>query len=423
MKRRNFIQFSSLMGLFGGLSVSKLSATNPKDVLMEQDDKKMNDREYWVKLLAKIAAPVLSNMSKGELRKNMYMQYSPAWDGRNSQVAYMEAFGRLIAGVAPFVALPPDETAEGKIRNELLGQIQQSLAHAVNPDSPDYLYWGTPSSRQPLVDAAFIAQALLAAPEVLWKPLDSLTRQRIISEFKNLRQIEPYNSNWLLFAAIIETFLLSIGEEINAARIDTAIDAINKWYVGDGWYSDGKTFHFDHYNGFVIQPMLVEILKENVAKGRKDKTMYDTAYKRMQRYASFQERYISPEGTYPVFGRSSTYRVGAFQPLAKLALENALPKEVTPAQVRCALTAVMKKMFIPSSFTKEGCLTLGLVGDKQAAIADSYSNTGSLYLTSLAFLPLGLPASHEFWTAPFTEWTQRKAWNGKPFAKDYAVDY
>lgn len=420
MKRRNFIQLSSLLGFLGIIPATKLSGA---DTIINEDDKNSNDRKYWVQLLAKIAAPVLSNMSKGELKKNMRMEYSPTWDNRNKDVAYMEAFGRLIAGLAPFLALPPDDTEEGKIRQRLLLQTQQSLAHAVDPNSPDYLYWGSPSSRQPLVDAAFIAQALLAAPDVLWKPLDTVTQQRFITEFKNLRQLQPYNSNWLLFAAMIETFLLSIGEAPDAPRIDTAIDAINKWYVGDGWYSDGATFHFDHYNGYVIQPMLVEVLRENAAKGRKEKKLFETAYKRMQRYASFQERFISPEGTYPVFGRSSTYRVGAFQPLAKLALDNALPKEISPAQVRCALTAVMKRMFIPSTFTKEGCLTLGLVGNQQQAITDGYSNTGSMYLTSYAFLPLGLPATHEFWTAPFTEWTQRKAWTGKPFAKDYAVDY
>lgn len=82
--------------------------------------------------------------------------------------------------------------------------------------------------------------------------------------------------------------------------------------MGDGWYSDGVKFHFDHYNGFVIQPMLVTVLRVNVAKGRRTQAELDLAYKRMQRYASFQERFISPEGTFPVFGRSSTYRVGAF---------------------------------------------------------------------------------------------------------------
>ncbi len=249
------------------------------------------------------------------------------------------------------------------------------------------------------------------------------TKQRVIYEFKTIRQIKPVNNNWVLFAAMIESFLLFIGEPIDVQRMDTAVETIEKWYIGDGWYKDGEKFHFDHYNGFVIHPMLVEVLRVNVANGRMEKTRYDIAFKRMQRYASFQERFISPEGTFPVFGRSSTYRAGLFQPLTKLALEHALPKEITPAQVRCGLTAVLKKIFIPSTFTKEGCLTLGFVGEKQAAIADSYSNTGSLYLTAYVFLPLGLPATDPFWSDPYTDWTQRKAWGGKEFVKDYAVEY
>jgi len=84
---------------------------------------------------------------------------------------------------------------------------------------------------------------------------------------------------------------------------------------------------------------------------------------------------------------------------------------------------VMKNVFVPSTFTKEGWLTIGFVGDKQAGLADSYSNTGSMYLTSLAFLPLGLPATDEFWSGPFTDWTQRKAWSGKPFKRDHAADF
>lgn len=418
MQRRKFIKWSSILSMAGIVPAKNALA----HTAAEQQGNK-NDRSYWVHLLDKMAAPVLSNMSRGELRKNMTVEVSPQWDGRKKEVAYMEALGRLIAGIAPFLALPADETEEGQIRKRLLLQTQQSLTHAVDPQSPDYLYWGSPDSRQPLVDAAFIAQALLQAPAVLWEPLDAATKERFIYEFKKLRQIKPYNSNWLLFAAIIESFLLQIGEDYDTARIDTAIDKITGWYVGDGWYSDGEKFHFDHYNGFVIQPMLVDILKANIKRGRRQQKEYDIAYKRMQRYASFQERFISPEGTYPVFGRSSTYRVGLFQPLVKLALENNLPAEITPAQVRCALTAVMKQMFIPETFTKEGWLTLGLVGDQQNGIADSYSNTGSMYLASYIFLPLGLPASHHFWAGPFTGWTQRKAWSGQPFKKDYAVDY
>lgn len=415
MIRRNFLKTLSGFGL--GLASAKTAMAGEKVV------KEAADREYWVRLLEKIALPVLGNMSRGTLVRNMPMLVSPTYDRRDKRVAYMEAFGRLIAGLAPFLSLPDDLSYEGKVRKRLREQALASFAHGFDPNSPDYLYWGSPTSRQPLVDAAYIAQALLSAREALWKPLEAVTKERIIREFKAIRQIQPLNSNWLLFAAMIESFLLSVGEPIEASRVDNAIDQIVKWYVGDGWYKDGEVFHFDHYNGFVIHPMLVEVLKTNIAHGRRTKAEYDTAYKRMQRYAEFQERYISPEGTFPVFGRSSTYRAGAFWPLARLALERSLPAGVHPAQVRCALTAVLKRIFVPETFTREGWLTLGFIGNKQQDIADSYSNLGSMYLTSLVFFPLGLPSSDEFWSGPFTEWTQRKAWSGKPFKKDYAVNY
>ena len=427
MERRNFIKWSSLLSALGFVpSSNTLAATTIAS--HQKESTGAQDRAYWVGLLDKIASPVLANMSKGELRLNMKLATSPTWDNRNTQVAYMEAFGRLLVGIAPFLDLPDDlSTDESKketaVRNRLKKQSLQSLDNALDPTNADYLYWGKPKDKQPLVDAAFLAQALLTAPKTLWEPLSQKTKENFIKEFTLIRQIEPPNNNWVLFAAMIESFLLFIDQPFDAARIDKAINKIASWYVGDGWYSDGEKFHFDHYNGYVIQPMLVEVLRINVLKKRIASKDYDLAYKRMQRYASFQERYISPEGTFLIVGRSSTYRVGAFQPLAKLALDNQLPAPIQPAQVRCALTAVFKNIFIPRTFTKDGWLTLGLVGDQQADIADYYSNTGSMYLTSLAFLPLGLAADHAFWSNPFTSWTQKKAWSGAPFQKDYAVDY
>jgi hypothetical protein len=387
-----------------------------------------SDRAYWVYLLDKIAAPILKNMSKGELRKKMIIAYSPTWDHRASDVAYMEAFGRLLIGIGPFLALPDDVSSatareETNIRKRMKEQTLASLMHAADPLSPDYLYWGSPTSKQPLVDAAFIAQAFLIAPEALWEPLSAETKMKYIREFTTIRQITPPNNNWVLFAATIESFLLYIGKPFDAVRIDQAIAKIQSWYIGDGWYKDGEKFHFDHYNGFVIHPMLIDVMRVNLAKGRLSQADFDLAYKRMRRYASFQERYISPEGTFLVVGRSSTYRVGLFQPLAKLALENSLPEGVSLAQVRSALTAVFRRVFVSSTFDRDGWLTLGLVGSNQANLADSYSNTGSMYLTSAAFLPLGLPANHAFWSDPDADWTQKKAWTGQVFPKDYAVDY
>lgn len=53
----------------------------------------------------------------------------------------MEAFGRLMAGVAPWLSLPDDETEEGKQRQQLRTWALKSYAHAVDPASPDYLLW------------------------------------------------------------------------------------------------------------------------------------------------------------------------------------------------------------------------------------------------------------------------------------------
>ncbi|WP_242034437.1 DUF2264 domain-containing protein [Dysgonomonas sp. BGC7] len=375
------------------------------------------DRAYWVDMLCKLSEPVLYNMSKGELKKNMAVELSPTWDGRTKNVTYMEAFGRLMAGVAPWLALPDDETSEGKRRKQMREWALLSYANAVNPDSPDYLQWT--GSSQVLVDAAYIANSFIRAPKALWEPLDQVTKDRYVKEFKSLRTIKPAYNNWLLFRGMVEVFLLSIGEDYDGFALDVAIRKMNEWYLGDGWYGDGPEFSLDYYNGYVIHPMLVEIVEIAEQKKKPSVISLDLALRRMQRYNELIERLISPEGTFPAVGRSMTYRMGAFQTLALSAWKYGLPESMSEGQVRSALTAVMKRMFsMEGNFNKEGFLQLGFVGH-QTNLADYYTNNGSLYITSLVFLPLGLSADHSFWTSPAQEWTSQKAWGGKAFPKDY----
>ncbi|MDR2563717.1 MAG: DUF2264 domain-containing protein [Prevotellaceae bacterium] len=386
-----------------------------------QKNPQKSDREFWADLAYRIAAPVLENMSRGELAKKMQLELSPSWDGRDTRVAYMEAFGRLMDGLAPWLALPDDDSSEGEQRRKLREWALKSYTHAVDPQSPDYLLWR--KEGQPLVDAAFLASSFLRAYEQLWTPLDSLTKQRYIDEFQQLRRIDtPYN-NWLLFSATVETFLLTAGAQYDAYRIHSALRKINEWYVGDGWYSDGEHFAFDYYNSYVIQPMYVQVLEELVKRRKIARAATEaTARKRMQRFGLILERFISPEGSFPVFGRSMTYRLGVFQPLAMLAWKGILPAELPEAQVRAALTAAMQNMFsVDGNFNENGFLQLGFAGH-QPALADSYTNNGSLYLTSEIFLPLGLPANHSFWTSPAQDWTAKKAWNGTDFPKDKATE-
>ncbi len=418
IERRRFLKWSSLLGALAAIPAAPvLAGITPEE--RTALPKPGSDREYWVSLMQRMARPILMNLSKGTLKQNWEMEYALSWGNRDKSTAWLEALGRLAAGIAPWLALPDDATPESRIRQELRGLMMKSLANCVDPSNPDYFNWR--KGGQPIVDAAFLAHGFLRAPKMMWEPLDAATKQRFAEEFKSMRRLGGFNNNWTLFAGIIETFLYATGEEYKMDRIEEALKKTDSWYKGDGLYGDGPAFHFDYYNGFVIQPMYLDILKVLSAKEDKWKKQYDIALKRMQRYAAILERQISPEGTYPVVGRSSTYRVGAFQPLAQLAFTDELPKEVSPAQVRCALTAVMKRQFEhPGTFSKAGWLTLGVIGH-QPEVADSYSNAGSMYLASVGLLPLGLPASHPFWSAPFTDWTMRKAWSGGSFGIDHAI--
>ena len=379
------------------------------------------DRQYWANSCYAMAKPVLQAMSKGELHKTMPLEVSPIWDGRNKEVSYMEAFGRLMMGLAPWLSLPDDATPEGIQRKELRDWALKSYAHAVDPQSTDYLLWD--KEGQALVDGAFIASSFIRAPKQLWETLDSLTKQRYIERFKAFRHFNPPYTNWLLFSATIETFLLSIDESYDPFRIDMALKKINEWYVGDGWYSDGPGFAFDYYNSYVIQPMTYEVLevlqahKTSISNAR----LFEQVKVRMQRYGEILERMISPEGTFPAFGRSMTYRMGSFQPLALMAWKGMLPESLAEGQVRSGLTAVMKRMFsVEGNYNKDGFLQLGFAGH-QPEIADRYTDTGSLYMTSMVFLPLGLPANHSFWTSPAQDWTGKKAWSGEEFPRDHAI--
>jgi hypothetical protein len=417
MKRRSFL--GSALG--AGTLAAAPAAAAPRGL-----GDGTGDRLYMVDLLARMAGPVLGPMSEGRLQAVFKPELSPTWDGRNSKVAYLEAFGRLIAGIAPWLALPDDASVEGRLRARLRGQALASYSHSVDPASPDYLFWR--AEAQPLVDSAYFTNALLRAPKQLWEPLDASTKKRIVAEIKGLRRVSPPYTNWLLFAAMNEAFLLSIGEDWDPVRIDLAIRKINEWYVGDGWYADGPHFHFDHYGSYVIHAMLVEILEVLQATQAKfnsldAKALLDQAYKRMQRYGEHLERLVAPDGSYAPIGRSLTYRTAVFQPLGLLAWRKRLPKSLPEGQVRAATLAAQRAVFrFPSNFDTQGYLTIGFTGHLPG-LGDWYSNSGSMYIASESLIALGLPADDSYWTAPALPWTSRKAFAGEDFPKDYYVDY
>jgi rhamnogalacturonyl hydrolase YesR len=377
------------------------------------------ERAFSVRTLTAIAAPVLEALSKSELKQRM-----PVHDGEQHRAAWThyEAFARTLAGIAPWLALGPDDSAEGRERARFIELARQSVINATDPQSRDYMNFGQIPD-QPLVESAYLSYALLTAPRQLWDPLNAVQRKQLLDALKISRAIElKHNNNWVLFPAMIDAALWRLQGHADASTIERAVRQIEAWYVGDGLYGDGPTFKWDYYNSFVIQPMLLEILRVAAGKHHPLGGGLSIALERAQRYAEIQERLISPEGTFPVIGRSQAYRFGAFFHLAYMALHKELPPAVKPAAVRGAITTVMRRMVeAPGFFDERGWLTLGVVGH-QPGVSEMYNATGSLYICLLGLVHLGLPADDPFWTAAPAQWTQQLIWSGKDVARDQSLE-
>ena len=413
--RRDFVRLSAAVGLASvaqGAEASKAAA--PRSASLPP----MPDRADWMRWAVRLADPLLNALASRRLKVLMPVESHPSSKDR-PQYTYLEGLGRLLAGLAPWLELGGDGSPEGKERGRLTALVRQGIDAATDSASPDLMNFSR--GRQPLVDAAFLAQAMLRAPVELWRKLEPRVQRNVVAAMRATRPIPAGENNWKLFATTVEVFLHRVGEPRDEARLFEGLRKHRDWYVGDGMYGDGPEFHWDYYNAFVIQPMLVEALDVVAGEAAEWETFRIKGLERLTRYAAIQERSIAPDGSFPVIGRSIAYRAGAFQGLALAALRKILPKEVAPAQARVALTAVIRRTLeAPETFDANGWLRIGLAGH-QPGLGETYISTGSLYLCSFALLPLGLPPADPFWRDPPVRTTWEKVWSGENLPVDKAI--
>src|SRR5438874_12104770 len=242
------------------------------------------DREYWLDVLTRLTEPVLTNLAEGRLRQRMPVEIAPAGRADRRDYTHLEAVGRLLTGIAPWLELADDGSPESGRRRRYADLARRGLRAATDPRSPDFLNFAR--GRQPLVDAAFLAHAIVRAPRELWQRLDSETQHNVVTAFKSTRGIRPGLSNWLMFSAMIEAALSMMGEEWDRTPVDYALTQHEQWYKGDGVYGDGPSFHWDYYNSFVIQPMLLDVLRLVWPTTPAWQRLIDPVLQRARRYAA-----------------------------------------------------------------------------------------------------------------------------------------
>src|SRR5262249_12951742 len=160
-----------------------------------------------IDVLRRLADPVLGNLANGTLKARMPVEQ--AGGSNRKSVTHLEAVGRLIAGIAPWLELAAAETPEGRLRLEYAALARRAISRAAHPSSTDFLNFAR--DRQPLVDAAFLAQGILRAPRTLGAGFDPATRRQLVAALQSTRAITPGFNNWVLFSAMVEACLKVLG--------------------------------------------------------------------------------------------------------------------------------------------------------------------------------------------------------------------
>lgn len=390
---------------------------------MGDDRTAIDERATWVAWLERLAGPVLDAAARRQLKATMPVE-AHGEAAHRAEVTHLEAVGRLLAGMAPWLEADLDEAssppAERELQRRLRDQALATVASVVDPGSPDRLNFT--EHHQPLVDAAFLGLALLRAPSQLAGALDDTTRQRLIGGLEATRAIQPPFNNWILFSGLVEVALGALGATADRVRMDYALRQCEQWYLGDGRYGDGPQHRDDFYNSIVIHPFLLEVAERtpDLALWYGERHL-PRLVARAQRHVEILERSIGPDGSFPVVGRSLAYRCGVFHLPARLALSGLLPASIAPGSLRAALGAVIDRTLgAAGTFDGDGWLRIGLAG-AQPGIGEAYISTGSLYLAAAALLPLGLGPDAAFWADRAEPWTAARAWAGEDVTADAAL--
>ncbi|MFJ7069935.1 DUF2264 domain-containing protein [Streptomyces sp. NPDC101115] len=259
----------------------------------------------------------------------------------------------------------------------------------------DPVSWPAVGDRdQAMVEAASVALALRLTRPWLWDRLDEPVRERVRAWLAGALHHTPVDNNWWLFPFTVGGFLAEAGADPDGAAraaVERGLAKIEQWYLGDGWYTDGRPRAFDHYNGWAFH--LYPVLHAHLAG---DGRLMEVYGPRLGSHLDGYARTFGADGSPMHQGRSLTYRFAAAAPLWAGALTGHTP--LTPGATRRIASGSLRHFLDRGAVDADGLLTLGWHGP-HLPLVQEYSGPASPYWASKGFLGLLLPPGHPVWTA------------------------
>lgn len=300
----------------------------------------------------------------------------------DATAADLEGFARPLWGLAPLAA--------GGGHFSGWEPYLRGLAGGTDPGHVEF--WGDPTNHdQRLVEMAAIGFALALAPSCFWDPLPAAAKERLARWLAQINQVKVVDNNWLFFRVLVNLGLARVGADHSPAATRAALDRLDGFYLGDGWYADGPTAQRDYYVAFAMH------FYGLVYAGLAPDTPHAARFReRAARFARDFAHFFADDGAALPYGRSLTYRFaqGAFWGALGFANVEALPWGEIKGLALRHLRWWMSKDIIQN----DGTLSIGY-GYANLLMAEGYNSPGSPYWALKYFIMLALPGDHPFWLA------------------------
>lgn len=336
-----------------------------------------NDLSKWVNELLNAVTPYLKKDTSRVDLANFTAHYG-------HHVANMETLSRLLWGVVPLLA--------GGSEPEQFAFFIQAIKNGTNPDHADY--WGEiQESDQRVVEMAAYGLLLAIAHEPVLAHFDEQETHRLWQWLKQCETISIPDNNWHFFPILVQIGFHRSGMEVNTAAIEHHFAAMEHYWLGDGWYSDGpgrpRDYYISmgfHFYGLIYAQLMVDIDPIRCAELRR----------RAQAFAQDFIHFFTEEGAAIPFGRSMTYRFAeaAFWSAAAFAQLDVF----TPGIVKGIILRHLRWWMTQQPFDRDGILSVGY-SYPNLVMAEDYNAPGSPYWALKTVLVLALAENSTFWQA------------------------
>lgn len=321
-----------------------------------------------------------------EERSGIYIGKTSAHYG--DKIIGLEAYSRILWGIVPYMV-------SGK-KTPLDEEILRGLRNGINPKNREY--WGKyGNGSQAFVEMAVMGLALIMVPERFWKPLSGEEKEWFSAWLNQINENEISDNNWLFFRILVNCGLKKSGTCWSEERMSADLARIEEFYLGDGWYSDGKTAQRDYYVSFGMH--FYSLIYAGVM-GKEDPERAEIYKQRGEEFSQDFIWWFARSGEALPYGRSLTYRFAQAAFWSALAFSGS---EAVPWGVLKGLIGRhFRYWFHQPILDCEDKLTIGYAYPN-LNMAEGYNSPSSPYWAMKSFLTLALPEEHPLWQAEEAE--------------------